>query len=82
MLVFGGSGWWALDINCYRFYGAFSDPNGPEPNIDQVQSSNDKELLLSKVSFDGVLLEYGLHGPFNSPNGCTLLSVTNYLNED
>ena len=60
------------------------DPNGQEANGSngQVQESSAKGLILSKSYSDFGPLEFGIHGPFNSPNGCTLLSVTSYLKED
>ncbi|XP_057543293.1 uncharacterized protein LOC130821516 [Amaranthus tricolor] len=47
------------------------------PNI-QVQESNVGELILSKSFFDVTPMDFCVHGPYSSSNGCTLLSVTNY----
>lgn len=46
---------------------------------DQVQESNARELILSKVYFDITPMDFGVHGPRSASNGCTLLSVPNYL---
>ena len=45
----------------------------------RVQESNARELILSKTYFDISPTDFGVHGPRGSSNGCTLLSVTNYL---
>ncbi|XP_021766991.1 uncharacterized protein LOC110731437 [Chenopodium quinoa] len=44
-----------------------------------VQELNVRELILSKSFFDATPMDFGVHGPYNSSNGCTVLSVTNYL---
>ena len=60
-----------------------NDQNGQgsnSPNI-PVQESNVRELILSKSLFDVTPMDFGMHGPYSSSNGCTLLSVTNYLDD-
>ncbi|XP_021722863.1 uncharacterized protein LOC110690352 [Chenopodium quinoa] len=44
-----------------------------------VQESNVRELILSKYFFDATPMDFSVHSPYNSSNGCTVLSVTNYL---
>ena len=55
------------------------DGQGPNVSSNQIQESNTRELILSKSYFDATPLEFGMHGPSNSSSGCTLLSVTCYL---
>ena len=72
------------ELRAIPFEEGEDDPNGQEANGSngQVQESSAKGLILSKSYSDFGPLEFGIHGPFNSPNGCTLLSVTSYLKED
>jgi hypothetical protein len=57
------------------------DQNGPSPN--SPDDSNAKEVILSKSVLSKAYsdsLEFGVRGPFPSPNGCTLLSVVIFFN--
>ncbi|XP_021767609.1 uncharacterized protein LOC110731999 [Chenopodium quinoa] len=55
------------------------DQSGQDSNI-PVQELNVRELILSKSFFDATPMDFGMHSPYNSSNGGTILSVTNYLN--